>query len=309
MTSKAFRILYGDSLAPTTPSRALRLLANARHARNVAYLLLDRTRRPAQTADLYFVAGQACGLLASASFELAMWDAAEDQARSAHTYADTIGHAGLRAWARGTLALIAKLDRPTAAGAIHLINVGIDEAPAGAARARLRGIEARAWAEIGRSDRVSEVIRLADSDLEQSGNDDELHEEIGGEFGWGGSRHAACAGTALLSVGAPGGAVERIRQALALLPGDRFGGLVAERAQIDLALAELKAGRLDASQAALDEIWTVPVLQRRQALTGRLSQIAGHLTSEHWREEPEAGQLRDRIESFNSEATSLRALS
>lgn len=286
----------------------LRMLANARNARNVAYLLLDRTRRPAQTADLYFAAGQACGLLASASFDLAMWDAAEDQARSAHTYADTIGHAGLRAWARGTLALIANwTDRPRRA--IHLISVGIDEAPLGAARARLRGIEARAWSEIGRADRVAEAIELADADLAQPGHGEELHDEIGGEFGWGGSRHAACAGTALLSVGDPDRAVERIREALTLLPSDRFGGLVAERAQIDLAFAELKAGRLDASQTALDEIWTVPALQRRQALTGRLSQIAGHLTSERWRGEAEAGQLRDQIEAFNSEATTLRALS
>jgi hypothetical protein len=85
----------------------LQLLAEGRHIRNLAYLLLERTRRPAQTAELYLTAGQACGLLSVASFDLALWDAAEEQARSAHTYADLVGHADLRAWARGTQALIA----------------------------------------------------------------------------------------------------------------------------------------------------------------------------------------------------------
>jgi hypothetical protein len=284
----------------------LQLLAKARHVRNIAYLLLDRTRRPAQTTDLYLVAGQACGLLAVASFDLAMWDAAEEQARSAHTYADTIGHAGLRAWARGTQALIANwMGRPRRA--VELISLGVPEAPSGAATARLRGIEARAWAELGKPDRVEETLRLGDAEIE-SANHDDLHDGIGGEFGWGPSRHAACAGTALLSVGDADGAVERIQQALTLLPRDPFGGLVSERAQIDLAAAELVAGRLDASIAALDDVWALPAPQRRQGLTGRLDQLARHLTAAEWRDASEAGELRDRIEAFNAEATMVRAL-
>jgi len=285
----------------------LRLLANARHVRNVVYTLLDRTRRPSQTTDLYLAAGQACGLLAVASFDLAMWDAAEEQARSAHTYADTVGHAGLRVWARGTQALIANwMGRPRRA--LELINVGIHEAPPGAATARLRGIEARAWADLGRSSEVVDVLRLADAEIEASRRQDDLHDSIGGEFGWGPSRHAACAGTALLSVGDADGAVRRIQHALAMLPADPFGGLVAERAQIDLAAAELVAGRLDASIASLDDVWALPAPQRRHGLTGRLDQLARHLTTREWRNAPEASDLRDRIEAFNAEASVVRAL-
>jgi hypothetical protein len=285
----------------------LRLLANARHVRNVAYVLLDRTRRPSQTADLYLAAGQACGLLSVASFDLAMWDAAEEQARSAHTYADTVGHPGLRAWARGMQALIANwTGRPRRA--VELIGVGIHEAPSGAATARLRGIEARAWSDLGKPEQVRNSLQLADSEIEASQHDDDLHDRIGGEFGWGPSRHAACAGTALLGVGDADSAVQRIQQALTALPSDPFGGLVAERALIDLAAAELVAGRLDASVAALNSVWALPAPQRRQALTGRLDQLARHLTAEEWRTAPEASELRDRIEDFNAEATTLRAL-
>ncbi len=285
----------------------LRLLAKARHLRNVVYTLLDRTRRPSQTADLYLAAGQACGLLAVASFDLAMWDAAEEQARSAHTYADTVGHPGLRAWARGTQALIANwTGRPRRA--VDLIAVGIHEAPDGAATARLRGIEARAWAELGKPAQVRDAVAHADRALEADTGDDDLHSEIGGEFGWGPSRHAACAGTALLSVGDFDGAIGRIQQAMATLPADPFHGLVRERAFIDLAAAELVAGRLDASIAALESVWALPAAQRRHGLTGRLDQLARNLTARPWRETPAADELRDRIEVFNAEASTMRAL-
>ena len=289
----------------------LRLLANARHIRNLAYTFLDRTRRPSQMTDLYFAAGQACGLLAVASFDLALWDAAEEQARSAYTYAEMAGHPGLRAWARGTQALIANwMGRPRRA--LELIDRGIDEAPSGSANARLRSIQARAWADLGQLNQVDEVLRLADIDIEAAQRDDslreDLHDGIGGEFGWGPSRHAACAGTALLRVGDADRAVQRIKQALTTLPSDPFGGLVGERVQIDLASAELVAGRLDASVAALDTVWALPAPQRRHGLTGRLDQLARHLTTKEWRDVQEAGELRDRIEAFNVEATTVRAL-
>jgi hypothetical protein len=87
----------------------LLLLADARRARDLAYSVLDRTRRPTQTAELYLAAGQLCGLMAVASFDLAVWDAAAEQARAAHVYAELVDHPGLRAWARGTEALIAAL--------------------------------------------------------------------------------------------------------------------------------------------------------------------------------------------------------
>jgi hypothetical protein len=285
----------------------LRLLAKARHLRNVVYLLLDRTRRPSQTADLYLAAGQACGLLAVASFDLAMWDAAEEQARSAHTYADTVGHPGLRAWARGTQALIANwTGRPRRA--VELIAVGIHEAPSGASTARLRDIEARAWAELGKPAQVRDAVAHADRAIEVDAGDDDLHCEIGGEFGWGPSRHAACAATALLSVGDSGGAIRRIQQAMDSLPADPFHGLVQERVFIDLAAAELAAGRLDASIAALDDVWALPAAQRRHGLTGRLDQLGRSLTGRQWRYTPAADDLRDRIEVFNAEASTMRAL-
>jgi hypothetical protein len=280
----------------------LRLLAESRQARNLAYTALDRTRRPAQTKDLYLAAGQLCGLMAVASFDLAVWDAAAEQARAAHTYAELVDHTGLRAWARGTQALIAYWTGRPRQAVVH-VEAGLDRAPAGAAEARLRCIEARAWSHIGGDPRrATDALRAADDAQAADRGGDDLHDEIGGEFGWGPSRHAACAGTALLAVGDMAGAVRRARRSLELLPSDPFGGLVAERAHIDLAAAELALGHLDAAEETLASVWLVPVPQRRHSLTDRLAQMAHVLSSAKWHDDHQAVELRDRIEVFNTEA-------
>ncbi|MFF1818115.1 hypothetical protein ACFVWG_12520 [Kribbella sp. NPDC058245] len=284
----------------------MQLLTEARHIRNVAYLLLDKTRRPAQTSELYQVAGQACGLLAVVAFDLARWDAAEEQARSARTYAELIGDADLEAWSRGTQALIANW-RGQSRRAIDLIASSVDNAPAGVSTARLRAIEARAWAELGRPDQVKESLRLADVEMEQARHN-ELYGATGGEFGWGPSRHAACAGTALLTVGQGDSAVTRISDAISLAPEDPLGGLEPARAQVDLATAELVAGRLDASVDALNSVWTIPAPHRRHGITGRMDQLAHRLVGRDWRDTQQAVELRDQIEVFNAEAASRLAL-
>ncbi len=186
--------------------------------------------------------------------------------------------------------------------ALTYVARGLEQVPQGPAEARLRCIEARAWSYLGGDPRrVTDALRAADAAHDGEGGDD-LHVEIGGEFGWGPSRHAACAGTALLGTGDAAGAVTRARAALDLLPNDPFGSLVTERAHIDLAAAELALGDLDDAQESLRPVWEVPVPQRRHSLTDRLAQMARALAAEPWRDEREAADLRDRIEAFNTEA-------
>ncbi len=239
-----------------------RLLVEARQARDAAYQLLDRTRKPSQTRDLYLAAGYACGLMSLASFDLAVWEAAEEQARAARTYAELADDKALAAWALGTQALIA-FWAGSPRRAVHLAQMGADTAPVGKQQARLRGIEARAWAYLGSEPGVSQALRQADQAMELARNDDPIMDEIGGEFGWGPSLHAACAGTALVVLGDGHHAAIRVREAIAAIPHDPSSGLVPERAQIDLANAELLAGRLDPAQEALAPIWNLPVPFRR----------------------------------------------
>ncbi|MEV6526440.1 hypothetical protein AB0M43_31340 [Longispora sp. NPDC051575] len=118
-------------------------LAEARRARDTAYTLLERTRRPAQLAELSLVAAQLCGLMSAASFDMAAWSPALAQAGAAHAYADLAGHVPLRAWARGNLALMAHWPRRTPVP----VEDALAPRPRGAAAAGLRCVEARAWAD------------------------------------------------------------------------------------------------------------------------------------------------------------------
>jgi hypothetical protein len=290
-----------------TAMTPMAVLAEARRVRDLTYLLLDQTRRPNQTRDLYLVAGQLCGLMAVASFDLAAWDAAAEQARAAYLYGELIDHRGLRAWTRGHQSLLAYwTGRPQ--HAIGLARAGLSEAPAGSARARLGAIVARAWAHMG--DQAETRAAIAEADDAREGSHithDELHDEVAGEFGWGPARHAACIGSALVQIGDGHAAADRMRTALALLPTDLHGGLLAERAYSDLANAELLRDDLDAAAHALEPVWQLPAPNRGEGVTGRLIKAERMLVTKPWRQDRHAVDLRERIVLFNAEA-SARAL-
>src|SRR5205814_2993124 len=80
------------------------LLVEVVCTRDLAYMLIDRTRRPSDLVDLYLIAGQACGLAATTSWDLGDPDAADDLANAAWTYGQLCGHNTLRAWTRSVQA-------------------------------------------------------------------------------------------------------------------------------------------------------------------------------------------------------------
>ncbi|MEV6527450.1 hypothetical protein AB0M43_36550 [Longispora sp. NPDC051575] len=276
----------------------LHLLIEARRSRELACDLLERTRRPNQTRELYSVAGRLCALMASASFDLGVWSSAVEQARAATVYAEVIEDPELGAWARGTQALIAYwMDQPRRAA--DYVAAALVYAPAGAATARLHAIGSRAFSHLGDVGRTGSSLQAADLALEQATGELELHEQIGGEFGWDLARHAACAGTALLQVGQFGPAARRTQQALDLL--DASNTETPHRAHIDLALAQLGSGELDATVSELTTVWEIPPDQRRTTVTGRLLALNRALSAAQWRDVGQADQLRDRIEVFTTE--------
>jgi hypothetical protein len=83
----------------------LQFLAECRSSRDLAFQLVERTHRPGQSADLYLTIGQLCALMAEASFDLAVWPAAIEQAHAASVYGEMIGHPSLQAWAFGMQAI------------------------------------------------------------------------------------------------------------------------------------------------------------------------------------------------------------
>ena len=120
------------------------LFVELRSLRNRAFQILEGRQPPDRTREVYLVAGTLTGVLANASFDLGRLDAAETQARTAFLCAELAGSNWLRAWIRGTQALVAYWDnRPLAA--IRLAEDGERFTPeSGTAAVRLASIAARA---------------------------------------------------------------------------------------------------------------------------------------------------------------------
>ena len=278
----------------------LEMLDQARRLRDESHRLSERTRVPAQLADLHLVTGGACGLLARSSWDLGAWSAAIEQAHAAGVYGRIIGHSGLRAWAAGTEALIAFWrNRPQ--DAVDAAERGLQLAPSGTPQARLHCIAARAWAYLGAMDRVRAELAAADQALGQAGglNAEILHDEIGGEYGWGQARHAMCAATALLVAGDLDRAATRAREAITLrTDGHALDELVTAKAQADLACVELASGRLDSAQDTLSPVWEVAPEFRSYPLIGRLESAAAALMRPRYVHSRSATDLGERIRAY-----------
>ncbi|WP_419707953.1 hypothetical protein [Promicromonospora sp. NFX87] len=281
------------------------MLAEARAARDMAYGLLERTRRPGQQSDLYLAAGIASSLLSAASFDVGQMVAAKALAKASIGYADLIDHAGLRAWSGGFLALVAYwAGRPR--DAIDLLDRALDHAPAGTPTARLYAIRARAWGLLGDAREVAADVARSDTAFERAAGDSELQDHIGGEFGWRTTRHELCIGAAWVAAGDPAAAVPRIRGALASPEPDPE--TLLEPAHVDLAAADLAAGDLDAAADDLRVVWDMPVGERRHGLTGRFDRVRQELAVGTWRGGGEVRALNERIGDFVTAAQQHRAL-
>jgi hypothetical protein len=131
--------------------------------RDRLFTLLEGRQPPARTRDLYMLAAAYGAALATASFDLGNFRAGQMQARAAFAFAELAGHNGLRAWLRGTQALIAYWDgRPRKA--IEYCQLGTTYLPeSGTAAVRLAAIEARACGRLGDEAGVEAALRRADT--------------------------------------------------------------------------------------------------------------------------------------------------
>jgi hypothetical protein len=275
----------------------LEFLARGRAVRNEAIRLSERTRRPSQLADLYLTAGMACSLMAFASVDLGCWTPAIEQAEGAAFYGDAAGHRGLQSWTAGFLALVAFwCGNP--GEAVQYASRGLRVAPPGTPQARLHCISARAWAHLGDPGQVQEELAAADHARNCAGGDD-LHDKIGGEFGWGAARHAMCAGTALLLAGDIPAAAGRAAEAIQL---SGSGERVELYARADLARAEILRGQLGHAREALLPVWDVQEGQRRYPLLSRLEHAAASLDAPQYARSRGAAELKEQIADFTCQA-------
>ena len=190
------------------------------------------------------------GLLANASTDLGYLDAAGEQIRAAWAYAELSGHNGLRAWTRGMHALIENWsDRPR--DAVQLARSGQEFAGPGLGRVRLLNIEARVWARLGSDAETDRCLRAAE--VAAGDRRDELHDEIGGVFGFNQPKAAYYAGATYIHLGRPSPRwppPTRHRAVLQRSAEQRSYGAEA-LARVDNAAAHLINGSMDGAAEAL----------------------------------------------------------
>ncbi|RSN18757.1 hypothetical protein DMH25_00420 [Streptomyces sp. WAC 01325] len=136
-----------------------RIFADLVMTRDHLFTLLNGRQPQGQSRELLLLAGTSCLLLAHASQNLGDEDAAIAQLQAAWTFAEQADHNDLRAWVKGTAALIAEWSarRQTA---LDYTRQASQLAPSGETRIRIAAIEARAAARIG--DRTTALAALDD---------------------------------------------------------------------------------------------------------------------------------------------------
>ncbi|MGW0824586.1 DNA-binding protein [Streptomyces sp. NPDC002845] len=259
----------------------------------------DRTQAPAQLQALMIFNGQVAALLSSAAFDLGYLRHARTFARTAALFGESTRFAPLRAFADGTLAYIAYHagdNTEAVAKAVRALSYG---GLGDIAQRRLHAIQARAYAHIGDIASAQHAIRLSG----ETSRDrvDELHDAVGGEFGFTAERLAMSNSTTALIIGDSGQAEAAARQALELLrqqSQDVQSAHVRGGAAADLAMARLLANDVEGASEALTPVWEIPSDQRMTGIVVRTARIHRHLSrpTYHGAQLPE--QLREQIEDF-----------
>ncbi len=186
-------IALAREYASIAPGEAFR---RGRNLREELFDNRDRTQIPAQRQRLLELTGQTVALLAASAFDLGAFDSARRLARSADLYGEAARFEPLRAFADGMLAYIAYFTgMPT-------------EAVSKARRAQSYG---------GLGDVESARRALLMSAEVDSGARDDLHDGIGGEFGFTPERLAMSSSSTALLIHDGDQAAQSARRALELI--------------------------------------------------------------------------------------------
>lgn len=254
----------------------------------------DETRKPAQLGELNFLAGVASCLLAEACVDLGETRHANEHARAAWSYANSIDHMPLAVWARGMMATSAYwAGRPR--DAVNAIGRAAQHRPVGIAASRVHSIEARAWSHMGDKDRTVAAIHAAmDARAADQGHVDEL-QTIGGVFDWDPVREQRCYSSALLQLlqvrggdfdpaavrDFTGQVLAHTRQALddaLALPADQRSATVEATIRTEMTTAFVILGDMLNARQTLNDVLnlpanmrTFPVLHRLNGLTSQLA--------------------------------------
>ncbi|MGH8905654.1 MAG: helix-turn-helix domain-containing protein [Egibacteraceae bacterium] len=278
------------------------LLGDLTSVQDVAFRLLEGRQRPAQTRQLYFLAGVTCGLLANACHDLADPHAAMTQARTAYVCADNAGHDGLRAWVRGQQSVIAYwAGWPHEALRYAQLGSGTAQRVTGTVAVLLPALEARARAALGDENGSQAAIEHAHAARERT-VPDEL-DEFGGLLTFDRPKQLYYAADATVWV--PDEEERAEREASQAVDAYEHAeeterSIVCEAgSRADLALARAHRGELDGAREALRPVLELPSAQRaRTSIVALTLRVHAALSDPRYRGSPAAAETQQQIEAF-----------
>ncbi|MBO3752063.1 hypothetical protein J5X84_38855 [Streptosporangiaceae bacterium NEAU-GS5] len=278
----------------------LPLFVEMRQLQEQTRQVLDRRVYPAQAAELYFLIGCLCGLMANASMDMGRRLPADTLARAAWTYGRIAGHPPLMGWARGMQSSVALWDGRYE-DASGYASDGLTYISGGSGGARLQMLRARANAILGRTAEAKSALVMADDARGAGSDDDELHDVVAGEFAFRPAKHVYYAAVTHLYLGDAPLAIEKAHTSLRLYESDsranRSYGCEA-MARAHLAVAYLREDDSRGAEEAVAPLLSLPPERRIDSLTATLAATRELLP----------GRLQDQIEGFCSTGLPQKAI-
>lgn len=288
---------------------ALPLVKDLVELRDTAFTLLRDRPNPRQSRELFFMAGTTCLLLAHASQNLGDAAAAMAQARTAWSCAEQADHNGLRAWVRGTQALIAEGSNRHRE-AVTFAQAGQRYAVTADSRVRLAAIEARALGRLGNAAAAVAAIDRAHAARELPEGRDELS-ELGGLLTFPVAKQLYYAGGTYVLISNHADAERMARDAIRMYetgPTELRSYGDEALARVDLASVRLARGDVDGATDALVDVFVLPPALRIRQLCDGLVRLRAALQLPRYRGAHNARDLVAEVEHFSTRSPSGSAL-
>ncbi|MFI2204716.1 helix-turn-helix domain-containing protein [Streptomyces sp. NPDC020192] len=277
--------------------------------RDCLFSLLNGRQPLAQTRELLLLAGTSCLLLAHASQNLGDEGAAVAQLQSAWTFAEQSDHNDLRAWVKGTAALIAEWSsrRQTALDytrqAIHL-------ASGGETRIRVAAIEARAAARIGDRHTAMAALEELKRAREQDAASDALT-RFGGLLTFPEAKQHYYIGGTFALLGEYRPAEQHALTAIELYengPQEHRSYGDEALARLDVVTARIAAGELEGAEEQLRPLLDLPPDRRIRQLGDAMQTVARLLEEPRLARSPLARELADATRGYQALDTRTKVI-
>lgn len=277
------------------------MLTQAVQLRSVIVRTLKSHERPrALEAEYLIAAGRLSGVLAYAALDLGNSRDAQLHASAAFQCADRVNDSELRAWARGTQALIARFDGKYVL-ALNFVREGYRKyAGKGTSAPRLLCGEAQSLANLGDSESTNTALIQAAESRDKLRSKDSL----GGLFSFSEAKQHYYSSSSLIWLDEPENARRAACEASRAI-GMWSKAPMSERSLDDEALAHIykatalvKLDEVDGAIGALRPIFDLPPERRISWIGKRMRRIGDMLDTPRYAKSPVAVSLRDEIFAY-----------